>query len=407
MADKKGSQESSRDTMEMTTTEIIPMIVTITFIIFIIVPYYLLFKTGTFHAIWGAFSLLLHQQPYAVCVFLIILVALILYPLLSPSQKYYYSNVKEAVGQNTNIIIKIEFIIIKIGYFLFLLFILLFIISFLSFSLGLLIEMVKSVSTIPKPSYCQGLIYGNGSASANLYMTTKSGENLSTGAAILGFYSSLTALTMFTTGIGIFTVLIFLIFWPLTLTLSNSTDFACYGEAPEGIKGLLRFSLYIIGLFGITFVLSYSSILFALLTYFMSPYSQFVALYLTIAAVLLTFITELSLRRYRSTYNRNLWDTLYSGLFYVSIFSLLAFIAMASSTQYLLCLPGFSSRSFEILLTLASIVGAIPFAYTLSAAYNYYLCQLAKYKDKGPLFLTLLLIIAVLMVMSFLFLLQK
>jgi len=69
MADKKGSQESSRDTMEMTTTEIIPMIVTITFIIFIIVPYYLLFKTGTFHAIWDAFSLLWHQQPYAVCVF--------------------------------------------------------------------------------------------------------------------------------------------------------------------------------------------------------------------------------------------------------------------------------------------------------------------------------------------------
>jgi len=408
MADKKGSQESSRDTMEMTTTEIIPMIVTIIFIIiFIIVPYYLLFKTGTFHAIWGAFSLLWHQQPSAVFVSLIILVALTLYPLLSPSQKYYYSNVKEAVGQNTNIIIKIESIIIKIGYFLFSLFILLFIISFLSFSLGLLIEMVKSVSTIPKPSYCQGLTYGNGSASANLYMTTKSGENLSSGAAILGFYSSLTALTMFTTGIGIFTVLIFLIFWPLTLALSNSMDFACYGEAPEGIKGLLRFSLYIIGLFGISFVLSYSSISFALTTYFMSPYSQFVALYLTIAAVLLTFITEWSLRRYRSTYNRNLWDTLYSGLFYVSIFSLLAFIAMASSTQYLLCLPGFSSRSFEILLTLASIVGAIPFAYTLSAAYNYYLCQLAKYKDKGPLFLTLLLIIAVLMVMSFLFLLQK
>jgi hypothetical protein len=394
--------------MEMTTTaEIIPMIVTIIFIIFIIVPYYLLFKTGTFHAIWGAFSLLCHQQPYAVFVFLIILVALILYPLLSPSQKYYYSNVKEAVGQNTNIIIKIESIIIKIGYFLFLLFILLFIISFLSFSLGLLIEMVKSVSTIPKPSYCQGLTYGNGSASANLYMTTKSGENLSSGAAILGFYSSLTALTMFTTGIGTFTVLIFLIFWPLTLTLSNSMDFACYGEAPEGIKGLLRFSLYIIGLFGISFVLSYSSILFALLTYFMSPYSQFVALYLTIAAVLLTFITEWSLRRYRSTYNRNLWDTLYSGLFYLSMFSLLAFIAMASSMQYLLCLPGFSSKGFESLLTFTSIVGAIPFAYTLSAAYNYYLCQLAKYKDKGPLFLTLLLIIAVLMLISFLFLLQK
>ena len=404
MADKKGSQESSRDTMEMTTTEIIPMIVTIIFIIiFIIVPYYLLFKTGTFHAIWGAFSLLWHQQPSAVFVSLIILVALTLYPLLSPSQKYYYSNVKEAVGQNTNIIIKIESIIIKIGYFLFSLFILLFIISFLSFSLGLLIEMVKSVSTIPKPSYCQGLTYENGSASANLYMTTKSGENLSSGAAILGFYSSLTALTMFTTGIGIFTVLIFLIFWPLTLALSNSMDFACYGEAPEGIKGLLRFSLYIIGLFGISFVLSYSSISFALTTYFMSPYSQFVALYLTIAAVLLTFITEWSLRRYRSTYNRNLWDTLYSGLFYVSIFSLLAFIAMASSTQYLLCLPGFSSRSFEILSTLTSIVGAIPFAYALSAAYHYYLCQLAKHKEE---FFWLQLIVAILSMIPFFLLLS-
>jgi len=58
------------------------------------------------------------------------------------------------------------------------------------------------------------------------------------------------------------------------------------------------------------------------------------------------------------------------------------FVAMTSGTQYLLCLPGFSSRSFEILLTLASIVGAIPFAYALLTAYHYYLCQLAKHKGK-------------------------
>ncbi|MFP3320200.1 MAG: hypothetical protein RXO24_06530, partial [Acidilobus sp.] len=116
--------------------------------------------------------------------------------------------------------------------------------------------------------------------------------------------------------------------------------------------------------------------------------------YLTIAAALLTFITEWSLRRYRNRYDRNLWDTIYSGLFYVSMFSLLAFIAMTSNMQNLLCLPGFNARSFEILLTFVSIVGAIPFAYTLSTAYNYYLCQLAKLEGKALLVLLLLFVVA-------------
>jgi hypothetical protein len=380
---------------KMEITEIILIIFIITFMIIV---YYLLFKIVTLHAIAGAFSLLWYQQRGAVWFLLITLVALVLYPLPLFERK-------GAVGQNTNIIMKIEFIIMKIGYLSFLAFMLLFAMSFFSFSLGLFMEMVKSISTTPTPSYCQGLIYGNGSASANLYMTTKSGENLSSGAAILNFYSSLAALTILTTESGIVMVLIFLILWPLTLALSNSMDFACYGEAPEELKGYLKPFLYIIGLFNISFVLSYSFILLALTTYFMSPYSQFVALYLTIAAALLTFITEWSLRRYRNRYDRNLWDTIYSGLFYVSMFSLLAFIAITSNMQNLLCLPGFSARSFESLLTFASIVGAIPFAYTLSTAYNYYLCQLAKYKDEGPFSLLLLLVFVILMGIPFVFLL--
>jgi len=368
----------------MEITEIILIIFIITFMIIV---YYLLFNIVTLHAIAGAFSLLWYQQRSAVCFLLITLVALVLYPLPLFERK-------GAVGQNTNIIMKIGSIIMKIGYFSFLAFMLLFAASFFSFSLGLFMEMIKSISTTPTPSYCQGLIYGNGSASANLYMTTKSGENLSSGAAILNFYSSLAALTILTTEFGIVTVLIFLILWPLTLASSNSMDFACYGEAPEELKGYLKPFLYIIGIFNISFVLSYSFILLALTTYFMSPYSQFVALYLTIAAVLLTFITEWSLRRYRNRYDRNLWDTIYSGLFYVSMFSLLAFIAMTSNMQNLLCLPGFNTRSFEILLTFVSIVGAIPFAYTLSTAYNYYLCQLAKLEGKALLVLLLLFVVA-------------
>jgi len=369
---------------KMEITEIILIIFIITFMI---IAYYLLFEIVTLHAIAGAFSLLWYQQRSAVCFLLITLVALVLHPLPLFERK-------GAVGQNTNIIMKIESIIMKIGYLSFLAFILIFAASFFSFSLGLFMEMVKSISTTPKPSYCQGLIYGNGSASANLYVTTKSGENLSSGAAILNFYSSLAALTVFATESGILTVLIFLLLWPLTLASSNSMDFACYGEEPEELKGYLKPFLYIIGLFNISFVLSYSFILLALTTYFMSPYSQFVALYLTIAAALLTFITEWSLRRYRNRYDRNLWDTIYSGLFYVSVFSLLAFIAMTSNMQNLLCLPGFNARSFEILLTFVSIVGAIPFAYALSAAYNYYLCQLAKLEGKALLVLLLLFVVA-------------
>jgi len=370
-------------------------------IISMILMYYLLLKSVNFHAIVGDFILLCHQQRGAVWFILITIVALILYQLLPLLQKLLLFKRKGAVGQNTNIIMIIYSIIIIIGYFSFLVFIFLIVTSLFSLSLGLFMEMVKSIPTTPKPSYCQGLIYGNGSASANLYMTTKSGENLSSGAAILNFYSSSIALTVFTTISGIITVLIFLVLWPLTLTLSNSMDFACYGEAPEGSKGYIKFFLYIIGLFDISFVLSYSFILLALTTYLMSPYSQFVALYLTIAAVLLTPITEWSLRRYKNRYDRNLRDTLYSGLFYISIFSLLAFIAMTSNMQNILCLSGFSARSFETLLTFASIVGAIPFAYTLSVAYNYYLCQLGKLENRVRVLLVLLLIFVIVMLFVF------
>ncbi|AMD30722.1 hypothetical protein SE86_04730 [Acidilobus sp. 7A] len=143
--------------------------------------------------------------------------------------------------------------------------------------------------------------------------------------------------------------------------------------------------------------------MFALATSIISSNLQFVTLYLTIVAALLTFITEMPLRRYSYEDDKNLWNAVYSGLFYISIFSLLVFVAMASSTQYLLCLPGFSSRSFEILLTLASIVGAIPFAYALSTAYHYYLCQLAKHKEE---FFRLQLIVAILTMIPFFLLLS-
>ena len=372
-------------------TEIAMITIMIIAIILIIILSY--FSFGTFSLLW-----LWHQQRSAVVSFLIILAASMLYPLLSSSQKLLSFEREGAVGQNTNIIIKIGFIAMKIVYFLFLVFILLFVTDFFSFSLGLFMEVIKSVSTIPRPSYCQGLAYGNGNALANLYMTTKSSGNLSSGAAILNFYSSLAALAVFTTEFSILIMaLLFLVFWPLTLALSNSMDFACYGEAPKGFKGLLQSSSYIISLFGISFISSYFFILFALATYFTSPYSQFVALYLTIAAALLTFLTEWLFRSYKS-----LWNTLYSGLFYVSIISLLAFIALTSNTQYLLCLSGFSARNFEFLLTFASIVGAIPFAYTLSAAYNYYLCQLAKHKDKDKA--VIFFLVAFLMAVAFLFL---
>jgi len=162
-----------------------------------------------------------------------------------------------------------------------------------------------------------------------------------------------------------------------------------------GIKDFLKIYLYIIGSFGVNFVLSYPVVLFTLATSIISSNLQFVTLYLTIVAALLTFTTETLLRRYSFGDDKTLWKAVYSGLFYISIFSLVLFVAMTSGTQYLLCLPGFSSRSFEILLTFASMAGAIPFAYALSTAYHYYLCQLAKHKGKEFILIQLIAVVVI------------
>jgi len=320
----------------------------------------------------NVFLSLLHQQLGLALVILVVVVALISYPLVPPSQESQPSKRKEGSNQNVKIILKI------ITLVLLLIPILLFLIDFY------IIPLIEggAISTVPKPPYCQGLIYGNasnGSASVSLHAAAKSGENASLGTAILAFYASS---TVFVAGIGIAIVLFLLSFWPLALASFNSIDFACHREAALGRKDYLKISLYVIGFFGVNFMLSYPVVLFALATSITSYNLQFVTFYLTIAAALLTFITEMPLRRYSYEDDKNLWNAIYSGLFYLSMFSLLAFVAMTSSAQYLLCLPGFSSRSFEILLTLASIASAIPFAYALSTAYHYYLCQLAKHKEE-------------------------
>jgi hypothetical protein len=305
-------------------------------------------------------------------VILVTFVALILYPLVPPSQESQSSKRKEGSNQNIKIILKISLILLLIPILLLLIDI-------------YIIPLIEggAISTVPKPPYCQGLIYenaSNGSASVSLHAAAKSGENASLGTAILAFYASS---AVFTAGTGTAIVLFFLSFWPLALALfNNSIEFACHREAILGIKDVLKTFLYIIGSFGVNFVLLYPVVLFALATSITSSNLQFVTLYLTIVAALLTFITEMPLRRYSYEDDKNLWNAIYGGLFYLSMFSLLAFVAMASSTQYLLCLPGFSSRSFEILLTFASMAGAIPFAYALSTAYHYYLCQLAKHKEE-------------------------
>jgi hypothetical protein len=343
---------------------------------------YLIFK----YLIFKVFPLLWHQQLGLALVILVTFVALILYPLVPPSQESQPSKRKEGSNQIVEIIFKILLIPTLILFLLILVAI-------------YIIPLIEggAISTVPKPPYCQGLIYknaSNGSASVSLHAAAKSGENASLGTAILTFYASS---AVFAAGTGTTIVLLFLLyFWSLALaSFNNSIDFACHREAILGIKDVLKTSLYIIGSFGVNFVLSYPVVLFALATSITSSNLQFVTLYLTIVAALLTFITEMPLRRYSYEDNKNLWNAIYGGLFYLSMFSLLAFVAMASSTQYLLCLPGFSSRSFEILLTLASMVGAIPFAYALLTAYHYYLCQLAKHKGKEFILIQLVVVLVI------------
>jgi hypothetical protein len=342
----------------------------------------------------NVFLSLWHQQLGLALVILVTLVALMSYPLVPPSQESQPSKRKEGSNQIVENILKIALISILIPILLLL----------IDFYIIPLIEG-GSISAVPKPPYCQGLIYenaSNGSVSVSLHAAAKSGGNASLGTAILRFYASS---TVFAAGTGTAIVLFFLSFWSLALaSLDNSIDFACHREAMLGIKDVLKTSLYIIGSFGVNFVLSYPVVLFALATSIISSNLQFVTFYLTIAAALLTFITEMPLRRYSYEDDKNLWNAIYGGLFYLSIFSLLAFVAMTSGTQYLLCLPGFSSRSFEILLTFASMAGAIPFAYALSTAYHYYLCQLAKHKGKEFFLLQLiaaLVIIPLLLLLSF------
>jgi hypothetical protein len=355
------------------------------FVAFVIVIYYLLYATRYLYFMFNVFLSLWHQQLGLALVILVTLVALMSYPLVPPSQESQPSKRKEGSNQIIENILKIALILLLIPFLLFLIDI-------------YIIPLIEggSISAVPKPPYCQGLIYenvSNSSASVSLHAAAKSGGNASLGTAILRFYASS---TVFAAGTGTVIILFLLSFWSLALaSLNNSIDFACHREAILGIKDVLKTSLYIIGSFGVNFVLSYPVVLFALATSITSSNLQFVTLYLTIVAALLTFITEMPLRRYSYEDDKNLWNAIYGGLFYLSMFSLLAFVAMASSTQYLLCLPGFSSRSFEILLTFASMAGAIPFAYALSTAYHYYLCQLAKHKGKEFILIQLVVILVI------------
>jgi len=358
-----------------------------TFIIlaFVIVVYYLLYATRYLYFMINVFLLLWHQQFGLALVILVTLVALMSYPLVPPSQESQPSNRKEGSNQIIEIILKIALILLLVPILLFL----------IDFYIIPLIEG-GSISAVPKPPYCQGLIYenaSNGSASVSLHAAAKSGENASLGTAILRFYASS---TVFAAGTGTVIILSLLYFWSSALaSLNNSIDFACHREAMLGIKDVLKTSLYIIGSFGVNFVLSYPVVLLALATSIISSNLQFVILYLTIVAALFTFTIETLLRRYSFGDDKTLWKAVYSGLFYISIFSLLVFVAMTSGAQYLLCLPGFSLRSFEILLTFASMAGAIPFAYALSTAYHYYLCQLAKHKGKEFILIQLIVVLVI------------
>ena len=361
-----------------------------TFIILavVIAVYYLLYAMRYLYSMINVFLLLLHQQPGLALVILVVLVALISYPLVPPSQESQPSKRKEGSNQIIENILKIiTFILLLIPILLFL----------IDFYIIPLIEG-ESISAVPKPPYCQGLIYGNasnGSASVSLHAAAKSGGNASLGTAILNFYASS---TVFAAGIDIGIILIFLNFWSLILaSLNNSIDFACHREAILGFKDILKIFSYVIGFFGVNFMLSYLVILFALATSITSSNLLFATLYLTIAAALLTFITETRLQRYNNGDDKNLWNTVYDGLFYVSIFSLLAFISVTSSMPYILCLSKISVTSFKYLLSFASIAGTLPFAYTLSATYHHYLCRLAKHKIREILWIAALIAILIAM----------
>jgi len=352
----------------------------------ILCSYYLLYATGYLYLMIKVFSLLWRQQPGSALVILVILVALISYPLLPPSQESQPSKRKEGSNQIIEIILNIlKWVLTPLLILLLLILTTIYIIP--------LIEG-GAISTVPKPPHCQGLIYenaSNGSASVSLHAAVKSDENASLGTAILNFYAS-SAISAAGIATGIIPALLY--FWSLALASFNSIDFACHREAALGFKGLLKISLYIIGFFGVNFMLSYPVVLFALATSIMSSNLQFVTLYLTIAAALLTFITETRLQRYN---NGDEWNTIYDGLFYVSIFSLLAFISVTSSMPYILCLSKISVTSFKYLLSFASIAGTLPFAYTLSATYHHYLCRLAKHKIREIFWIAALIVVLIAM----------
>jgi len=353
---------------------------------FVICLYSLFYATGYLYLMINVFLSLLHQQPGSALVILVILVALILYPLVPPSQESQPSKRKEGLNQIIEIISNISPILFLIPFLLLL----------IDFYIIPLIEG-GVISTVPKPPYCQGLIYenaSNGSAAVSLHAAAKSGENTSLGTAVLNFYASS---TVFAAGIGIGIILVLLYFWSLTLALFDSIEFACHREAILGFKDILKIFSYIIGFFGVNFMLSYLVILFALATSITSSNLLFATLYLTIAATLLTFITETRLQRYNNGDDKNLWNTAYDGLFYVSIFSLLAFISVTSSMPYILCLSKISVIGFRYLLSFASITGTLPFAYTLSATYHHYLCRLAKHKIREIFWIAALIAILILM----------
>jgi len=150
----------------------------------VICLYCLFYATGYLYLMINVFLLLLHQQPGLALVILVTWVALISYPLVPPSQESQPSKRKEGSNQIVEIILKIALISILIPFLLLL----------IDFYIIPLIEG-GSISAVPKPPYCQGLIYenaSNGSASVSLHAAAKSGENASLGTAILRFYASST-----------------------------------------------------------------------------------------------------------------------------------------------------------------------------------------------------------------------
>jgi len=168
----------------------------------VICLYSLFYATGYLYLMINVFLSLLHQQLGLALVILVVLVALISYPLVPPSQESQPSKRKEGSNQNVKIILKIITLVLLL-------------IPFLLFLIDIyIIPLIEggAISTVPKPPYCQGLIYGNasnGSASVSLHATTKSGENASLGTAILKFYVSS---IVFAAGTGTVIILFLLYF---------------------------------------------------------------------------------------------------------------------------------------------------------------------------------------------------